>query len=134
MSATPTLTDELRAHGQQHKGTELGKVLQWAALHIESQDEALAELREAHAEEENERLRLEDAMHQARQAIEDAHRAVNTPLCPPIELARDMAGHINLMAAHGDTDYRLKNGMSVRHVDLREKAPRKKTTQNRAAA
>ena len=131
---TPTLPDELRAHGQQHKGTELGKVLQWAALHIESQDEALAELREAHAEEENERLRLEAAMHQARHAIEDAHRAVNTPLCPPIELARDMAGHINLMAAHGDTDYRLKNGMSVRHVDLREKAPRKKTTQNRAAA
>lgn len=131
---TPTLPDELRHHGQQHKGTELGKVLQWAALHIESQDEALAELREAHAEEENERLRLEDAMHQARQAIEDAHRTINRPLCPPVELARDMAGHINLMAAHGDPDYRLKNGMSVRHADLREKAPRKKTTQNRAAA
>ena len=123
---TPTLPDELRAHGQQHKGTELGKVLQWAALHIESQDEALAELREAHAEEETERLRLEEAMHQARQAIEAAHSAINRPLCPPIELARDMAGHINLMAAHGDPDYRLKNGMSVRHVDLREKAPRKK--------
>ena len=123
---TPTLPDELRHHGQQHKGTELGKVLQWAALHIESQDEALAELREAHAEEENERLRLEGAMQQARQAIEDAHRAINRPLCPPVELARDMAGHINLMAAHGDPDYLLKNGMSVRHVDLREKAPRKK--------
>ena len=65
---TPTITDELRHHGQQHKGTELGKLLQWAALHIESQDEALAELREAHAEEENERLRLESAMYHARNA------------------------------------------------------------------
>ena len=124
--STPTINDELRHHGQQHKGTELGKLLQWAALHIESQDEALAELRDAYAEEENERLRLEGAMQQARQAIEDAHRAINRPLCPPVELARDMAGHINLMAAHGDPDYLLKNGMSVRHVDLREKAPRKK--------
>jgi len=123
---TPTITDELRHHGQQHKGTELGKLLQWAALHIESQDEALAELREAHAEEENERLRLESAMYHARNAIEEALQAVNHPLCPPVELARDMAGHINLMAAHGDPDYLLKNGMSVRHVDLREKAPRRK--------
>ena len=36
------LTDSLRAHGQQHQGTDLGGVLQWAALHIDNQDEALA--------------------------------------------------------------------------------------------
>ena len=131
--STPSIADELRAQGQWHKGTELGKLLQWAALHIESQDEALAELREAHAEEETERLRLEAAMNHARQAIEAAYHAVNQPLCPPIELARDMAGHINLMAAHGDPDYLLKNGMSARHVDLREKPPRKQTTRKATA-
>ena len=42
---TPTITDELRHHGQQHKGTELGVAA--VGNCIESQDEALAELREA---------------------------------------------------------------------------------------
>ena len=120
------LTDSLRAQGRQHMGTDLGGLLQWAALHIKSQDEALAELREAHAEEENERLRLESAMYHARNAIEEALQAVNHPLCPTVELARDMAGHINLMAAHGDPDYLKPNGMSVRHIDLRSSKPRKK--------
>ena len=32
------LTDSLRAHGQRHLGTELGGLLQWAALHIDAQD------------------------------------------------------------------------------------------------
>ena len=120
------LVQSLRAHGQQHKGTDLGRLLQWAALHIESQDEALAELREAHAEEEAERLRLENALHQAKMAIEAALAAINKPLCPPIELGRDMVPHINLMAGHGDPDYLKPNGMSVRHVDLRESKPRAK--------
>ena len=31
------LTEALRTHGQQHRGTDLGGLLQWAALHIESQ-------------------------------------------------------------------------------------------------
>ena len=35
------LTDSLRAHGQRHMGTDLGGLLQWAALHIDAQDEAL---------------------------------------------------------------------------------------------
>lgn len=120
------ITEALRIHGQQHQGTDLGGVLQWAALHIDNQDEALAELREAHAEEEAERLRLENALHQAKMAIEAALAAINKPLCPPIELGRDMVPHINLMAGHGDPDYLKPNGMSVRHVDLRESKPRAK--------
>ena len=120
------LTEAIRKHGEAAKGTDLGGVLQWAALHIEAQDEALAELRAEHAAEEAERLRLESALHEAGHAIEAALAAIRQPLCPPVELARDMAGHINLMAAHGDPDYLRKNGMSVRHVDLREKPPRKK--------
>ena len=58
-----TLTEAIRKHGEAAKGTDLGGVLQWAALHIEAQDEALAELRAEHAAEEAERLRLESALH-----------------------------------------------------------------------
>lgn len=36
------LTEALRTHGQRHLGTDLGGLLQWAALHIDAQDEALA--------------------------------------------------------------------------------------------
>ena len=120
------LTDSLRAHGQRHLGTELGGLLQWAALHIDAQDEALAELREEYAREKSDRVGLEGALGAAKEAIEAALAAVNKPLCPPIELGRDMCGHINLMAAHGDPDYLKANGMSVRHIDLRSNKPRKK--------
>ena len=121
-----TLTEAIRKHGEAAKGTDLGGVLQWAALHIEAQEEALAELRAEHAAEEAERLRLESALHEAGQAIEAAMAAIRQPLCPPIELGRDYAPHINIMGAHGDPDYRTPNGMSVRHVDLRSSRPRKK--------
>ena len=120
------LTDALRTHGQQHKGTDLGGLLQWAAPHIESQDEALAELREEHAREERERMGLEGTLGVAKEAIEAALAAINLPLCPPVELGRDCVPHINLMAGHGDPDYLKPNGMSVRHVDLRSSKPRKK--------
>ena len=120
------LTDSLHTHGQQNRGTDLGGLLQWAALHIDAQDEALAELREEHARQESVRMGLEAALGAAKEAIEAALAAVNRPMCQPVELARDMAGHINLMAAHGDPDYLLKNGMSVRHLDLRSSKPRKK--------
>ena len=120
------LTEALRTHGQKHRGTDLGGLLQWAALHIESQDEALAELREEHAREERERMGLEGALGVAKEAIEAALAAVNAPLCPPIELGRDCVPHINLMAGHGDPDYLKPSGMSVRHIDLRSSKPRKK--------
>ena len=49
---------------------------------------------------------------------------------PAPEICRDMAGHINIMAGHGDPDYLNKSGNSIRHIDLREKPPRKKKTAN----
>ena len=74
-----TLTEAIRKHGEAAKGTDLGGVLQWAALHIEAQEEALAELRAEHAAEEAERLRLESALHEAGQAIEAAMAAIRQP-------------------------------------------------------
>lgn len=38
---TPDLIAALQTHGQMHKGTDLGGVLQWAILHIQSQAEAI---------------------------------------------------------------------------------------------
>lgn len=121
------LTDKLRTAASGYKGSEMGGLLQWAVLHIESQAEALEELREAHAEEEAERIRLERALHDAKTAVEDALAKIFAPLCPPIELGRDLVPHINLMAGHGDPDYLKPNGMSLRHVDCRETAKRKRS-------
>ena len=117
---------QLKAAGEQHKGSDLGGLLQWAALHIDAQDEALAELREEYAREKSDRVGLEGAMGAAKEAIEAALAAVSKPLCQPIELGRDYVSHINIMAAHGDPDYLKSNGMSVRHIDLRSSKPRKK--------
>lgn len=110
---------QLKAAGEQHKGSDLGGLLQWAALHIASQNDALSELREGFASEEAERLRLEAALQAAKAAAEAALAAINAGLFVPVQLSRDYTGHINLMAGHGDPDYTLKNGRSVRHVDLR---------------
>lgn len=66
------LTDSLHTHGQQNRGTDLGGLLQWAALHIAAQDEALAELREDHARQESVRMGLEAALGAAKEAIEAA--------------------------------------------------------------
>lgn len=115
------LTEKLAETGEQHKGTDLGKLLQWAMLHIQEQDEAISELREEYAEEERERLRLESAMYQAKSTIELALEAVSASLFKPVQLGRDFVPHINLMAGHGDPDYLKKNGMSIRHVDCRKK-------------
>jgi hypothetical protein len=121
------LTYQLEKAGEQHKGTELGGLLQWAVLHIAGQDEALAELREERANEERECLRLKRAAYDAKAAIEAALAILSAPLCTPPEIGRDFAPHINLMAAHGDPDYIKSNGMSIRHVDCREKKTRSKS-------
>lgn len=122
------LIDALRTHGVQQKGTPLGGILQWAALHIESQDDALADLHEEHAAEEAERLRLERALHDTTAGIEAALAVARLALRPPIDLGRDFVPHINLMGAYGDPDYVKANGMSIRHTDTRSRKPRKEAT------
>lgn len=118
------IVDRLRQAATKHHGTDLGGLLQWAALHIQSQDEALNEAREELSIEERERLRLEASARHAKQAVEAALKAINESVSTPIEFGRDVTSHINLMAAHGDQDYLKTNGMSIRHVDCRETKPR----------
>ena len=118
------LVIRLRDEGKQYIGTPLGGLLQWAALHIEMQNEALAEIRQEHADEEKERLRLDNALNAAKTAIESALAIVNAAMFAQVEIGRDMAPHINLMAGHGDPDYLTKSGESIRHVDCRTTKPR----------
>lgn len=124
----PNLTIQLAAlaHALELSHPQAPALLRWAILHIEGQDEALEEARQEWASEEAERLRLENAAHQAQQLMEQALQAIRYGQRADIEIGRDMAGHINLMAGHGDPDYLNKSGQSIRHVDLREKPPRKK--------
>ena len=128
-----TIIERLQEAGAQHKGTYLGGLLQWAALHVAGQDEAMAELRKDLETEERERLRLESALNVAKEAAESALAAITAGMFEPVELSRDYTGHINIMAWHGDPDYLNKSGNSIRHIDLREKPPRKKKTANTEA-
>lgn len=126
-----TLAARLTAAGLEHRGTDLGGLLQWAALHIASQDEALADTRAELAAEERERLRLEVAMHHAKTAIEQALGAVGGAIFAPPQFASDHAPHINLMSAHHkDPDYIGAGGKAVRHTDVRGVAPRKTATKS----
>lgn len=120
------IKEKLEEFGLANKGTDLGAVLQWALLHIQSQDEALAETREELARETAERTAMQQALEEAKTATESALQAISKHLCPPIELARDMGPHINIMACHGDPDYLMASGKSIRHVDLRSAKPKTK--------
>ena len=122
---TTDLITALQTHGQLHKGTDLGGILHWAILHIQSQDEALAEALEelAASEQELEQCRRAISISQAAMHTAISEMIANTPVLP-IEFARDYTSQINLMGALGDADY-MKGQMSARHIDLREQAPRK---------
>lgn len=123
---TTNLITALQTHGQQHKGTDLGGVLQWAILHIQSQAEAIEELRADFEEEHNERLRFEKAAHDAKAAIDAALDQINETMpAPPLDFATDHASHINLMGFLGDPDY-MKGKLSCGHIDTRDTKPRSK--------
>lgn len=123
---TTDLITALQTHGQQHKGTDLGGVLQWAILHIQSQDEAIAELRADFEQEHEERLRFERAAHDAKAAIDAALAQINDTMpAPPLDFATDHNSHINLMGFLGDPDY-MKGKLSFLHIDTRDTKPRTK--------
>lgn len=118
------LLQKLRAEAALRDRTEISRLLLWAALHIESQGEALAEARDEWERESRERIKLENALHSSKQQVEQALQTLQAAWCPPIELGRDLAPHINLMAGHGDPDYLKSSGNSIRHTDTRTTKPR----------
>lgn len=118
------LLQKLRAEAALRDRTEISKLLLWAALHIESQDEALAEARSELEQESRERIKLEEALQSSKHQVEQALQTLQAAWCPPVEFGRDLAPHINLMAGHGDPDYLKSNGNSIRHIDTRTTKPR----------
>ena len=123
---TPDLITALQTLGHLHKGTDLGGVLQWAILHIQSQAEAIEELRADFEEEHDERLRFEKAAHSAKAAIDAALAAITEAMpAEPLDFSRDNTSFINLMGGIGDPDY-MKGQLSIRHIDTRESRPRKR--------
>lgn len=118
------LLERLRAEAALRDRTEISKLLLWAALHIESQDEALSEARAEWEQESRERIKLENALQVSKTHVEQALQTLQAAWCPPVELVRDLVPHINLMAGHGDPDYLKSNGNSIRHVDTRTTKPR----------
>ena len=122
---TTDLIAALQTHGHLHKGTDLGGVLQWAILHIQSQAEAIEELRADFEEEHNERLRFEKAAHSAKAAIDAALAAIAEAMpAQPLDFASDHTSFINLMGGIGDPDY-MKGKLSCRHIDTRDAKTRK---------
>jgi hypothetical protein len=68
---------------------------------------------------------LKDRLRNVADCAQAAQMAVVRGLAElrPDDLARDVSGHINLMGAMGDPDYR-RSADSCRHVDLRARKPR----------
>jgi hypothetical protein len=105
------LTDKLRTEAQANKGTDLGCILQWAALHIEAQDEALAD------KEAEYQAAAKDAAHmhariKAISAIVDNLPGMLMDAHPVNEWAttsRDYSSHANVSAYQGDKNYGKPN-------------------------
>ena len=102
------LANKLATAADAHKGTDLGGLLQWAMLHIQAQGVALAEAREELDTEQSERIRLERVLHLAKAGIESVASGILMGLPTNIQLARDHAPHINIMAYHGVEPYAKK--------------------------
>jgi hypothetical protein len=103
------LVERLTSAAAGYKGTDLGGLLQWAATHIQSQDEALAETRDELAAEHSERIRMEQAIHSAKMQLTSLVDALAYSRPVNIELTKDHAPHINIMAYNGIDPYAKKS-------------------------
>jgi len=89
---------------------ELKKLLSWAALHIAEQEEALTEAREELETEQNERIRMEQAIHDAKKKMDEICIELNYSRPVNVEFYKDHAPHINIMAHHKVAPYASKSG------------------------
>ena len=102
-----SLKTKLEQFGLANKGTDLGAVLQWAMLHIQSQDEALETANQECDTARTERDHLLKTLEKAR----EAHRLMDEALRTDFLIqtyqtcAADRTSHINLMTAIGDPAY-----------------------------
>lgn len=119
------LIERLKTASEQHKGTDVGGLFAWAAEHIDDQHQALSEAMDTADKEQNERIRLGNALHTASGLLRQALGAIADAMPAYVDISRDTSHHVNLMAvAHGDPDYGTEQ-KPQKHVDVRGVAPRK---------
>lgn len=119
------LIERLKTASEQHKGTDIGGLFAWAAEHIDDQHQALSEAMDTADKEQNERIRLENALHTASGLLRQALWAIADAMPAYVDISRDTSHHVNLMAtAHHDPDYGTA-AKPQRHIDVRGVAPRK---------
>jgi hypothetical protein len=123
MTALTELREEAALHPE---GTRAKRLLTWAEIHFSDSAERILELEEELTAKDIECSNLRIALIKLRdvqEAMATYARDCTHSFNPEI-FSRDFAPFINLMGGHGDPDY-LKGDMSCRHVDLRQKAPKK---------
>lgn len=112
----------------QPEGSRAKRLLTWAEIHFGDTYERICELEECLEAANKEGEELREALCHIKATLEAVAGFAHAKAFkfPADAFSRDLVGHINLMAAHGDPDYLKSNGMSVRHVDTRSTPPRKK--------
>lgn len=125
MSVIKEFEDEAALHPE---GSRARKCLTWAAIELEDRRRHIEELEEDDDARLRECEQLRQCLTQAADQLELLAKYMRDGAftIAPDAFARDFSGWINLMAGQGDPDYLKPDGQSIRHVDLREKAPRKK--------
>jgi hypothetical protein len=107
---TSQLVKELEKHGLANRGTDLGGLLQWAMLHIQSQDEALAELERellCAIQDRDAAIKALDFARIAHSAMDEALRC-DALINPYQTCAADFTSHVNIMMANGVEPYAKK--------------------------
>jgi hypothetical protein len=102
------IIEALTAAANGRKGENIAGLIQWAVMHIQDQDAALKEAREEAETEQNERIRLERALHEVEQLVDASLARVRDAKSVVVTLARDFAPHKNIMAHHGVEPYAKK--------------------------
>ena len=110
------------------EGSNARKMLTWAALELEDRALQIAELTDTDNARAAECEQLRRALVQGADQLENVVRFMRDAAftMDSTAFSRDFAGWINLMGCSGDSDYLTANKQNpCRHIDLREKPPRK---------
>lgn len=119
-------TKQLQQAAQAHKGTDLGGLLQWAALHIENQQEALCQQGAEIDFLTQENKKMHAAIKGIMQKADDLSAAAyNAHPVRDYVGAVDAAPYINIMGAHYKDPEYMRGKLPAPHIDTRDGPQRK---------
>ena len=123
------MIEEFNQEAELHpEGSRARKLLTWAAIELKDRGEQIEELIETDIARTAECEQLRRALVQGADQLESVVRFMRDAAftMDSTAFARDFSGWINLMGCSGDSDYLTANKQNpCRHIDLREKPPRK---------